>query len=596
MTFLCAALLLQGSNFDKHVTEELKDVLASEAVAAIAKDASIECVYPKGYENTKVNVFARDIPAGALLDRIASTLGFVGAVKDGKYLLTPGPEFKGQTLTNYVAAEAGIRRQILATRLDALARLTYQPFGSVPPTTSGSDEDPKVWAAKRIDQPAYYALGMAARAGGLESVGRSGPLGMWHFLSRIIDGHSIAFKVGRPIEAATPDSYVDANSSAIEGTLISCGGLLSTAEFKLTVLTGAPLRAEPLSSLPYLFAAPPIALRKEKFAQLLAEWSMPAKEVATIVPVKDLVQKADTEDRDVETKEAGYFDGRTSLSDKLEKIHDETGISIVGTSFRTPAMQQKSGEYGEKTRAIESLAADEKCFLRAEDGVLLVRHPAYWLLRYTEPSEFLVRRLERTAATAGELSLNDYADLAFSIGQIADPGTADYSKGGYGLPHSYDRLIHLRGLLLRFDGTPLATAYPPLFLMGCLNEDGRKALLNGAVWGGSEITQTSSRSWRGSLSRAPHDLASAAPTFDAIVGLRYFTPAEAGVNVEEANRVAFERDVDERSPLVKYLDATSLALRARFVWLETVGPDDYIFKVGFRDVVTASFPVMWQGK
>lgn len=595
MTFLCAALLLQAPNFDKHVTEELKDVLASEAVATIAKDASIECVFPKGFDNTKVNVFARDIPARYLLDRIASTLGFEGAVKAGKYVLAPGPEFKGSTLSDYIRSEASIRRQIVLARLGALASLTNQPFGSVHPPTSGSDEDPKIWALHRIEQPAYYALGVAARIGTADTIRTPEPGGWVHFLTKLTD-NSIAFKVGRPIDLPTRESYIDANSSSIEGTLITCGVLLSTAELKLTVLSGVRLREEPLSSLPFLFASPPTSLRREKFAQLIAEWAMPVTEVAPAVPVKHRDQDVEAEDQDSDTRDLGYFDGRISLSDKLEKIHAETGISIVGTSFRTPAIQQKSGEFGDKSKAIASLAAGEKCFLRAEEGVLLVRHPAYWLLRHTEPSEAVIRRVEHIAATAGELGLSDYADLAFSLGEIPDPETPDYSAGGFGLPHCYDRLIHLRGLLLRFDGSPLATAYPPLYLVGCLNASGREALLSGAILGGSEVARMSSHSWRGSLNLVPNVVATVAPMFDANVALRYFTPAEAGLDVLRINMAAFTRDVDQHTPIANLLDAMSLGLRARFVWLESLAPDDYVFKVGFRDVVTASFTAKWQGK
>lgn len=585
MVSLCLGILLRAPNFDTRVTEELKDVLASEAVAAVAKDASVDWVYPKGYENVKISVFARDIPARSLLDRVASTIGFVGSIQDGKYVLVPGAEFKGQTLRDYIYAEAAETRQILLSRLFALANLTWRPFGSNQDPVSGSDSDPKVWASRRIDQPAYYALGMAFRVGPIQKIG--GPVGLASAdlcLEAMID-RCIAFRVGTPTEKPTQSTFIDANSSAIEGTLVACGALPSTAEIKISVVSGSPVRAEPLSKLPYLFAAPPESLRKEKFVQLLSQWRMTPKEVASAVQATPI-------ETGLSPTDSGYFDGRTSLSDQLQRIHLQTGIPIVATSFRTPSIGQQPAGYSDKAAAIESLSTDEKCFLRAEDGVLLVRHPAYWLLRWTEPSEQVIRQCERIAATRA-LTLDEYADLAYSLSRISDPGAVDLSKGGSGVPHSFDRIENLRGLLLRFDGSPLATAYPPLYFMGCLGSTDREALLGGAPWGAAAILREAPNRWRGSVARAPSDVASLAPMFDAAIGLRYLTPAESGADLITAYDAAFHRDVDQHTPLVNTLEAESLGLRARYVWLETLGPTEYAFRLGFKDMTTATYTVRW---
>ncbi|HWA83378.1 MAG TPA: hypothetical protein VG820_08105, partial [Fimbriimonadaceae bacterium] len=326
-------------------------------------------------------------------------------------------------------------------------------------------------------------------------------------------------------------------------------------------------------------------------------------------------------------KDPGYFDGRISLSEKLERFHLQTGLPVVATSFRTPALDQNSDDLDSAREGVQALVGREKCFVRCEDGFLLVRHPAYWLLRSSEPPEEIVAALEKVAEKR-PLTICEYAGLAVAVGRHTDSGASFMNLPGF-IPHSFDRLLNLRGLLLRFDGNPLATAYPALYFLGTLPAEDQARLLDGQVWNAhiavvattESDTVTSQKGYRmtkqgargayaGTFviehkdrrtyvvadtgwSYAADFLGTAGPIFDATTSLRYITPAERGYDLLAHSMNEPSDDVN--ASLDELLSRMS---RGRLVWMQALGPRDYIFDVGFPGDVVAAYRVSidWKPK
>lgn len=583
-----AFALLQQSGFDKHLTIDMKDDLATTVVAKIAKDAGFDCTYPKDYTNLKVSVFAKDVSARSLLDRIGSTLGLDGKIEAGRYVYAPGPELKRGLVEEYIGNEGLLLSTIIQARLEALARLTLQPFGTVGqgrsiPNSSDEETDPGAWALNRISQPAYYALGVAYRIRYVTPIRfvhvSDARLGSPKAMCEIVPGlPMMPFLVGTPTEVPTLETYIDDNSRAINGTLIAYGFLTDTAEIRVSVIHGTDIVDRALSKVPFLFAKPPKELAKLSFVNMLNAWSMNVEDMP-----KELFEKASPVDG--KREDSGYFDGRISLSDKLERLHLQTGLPIVATSFRTPALDQNVEVAGSAKEAVESLVSKEKCFVRAENGFLLVRHPAYWMFRRTEPPEPLVRKLEDIAKQR-PLTIGEYGDLAASVALSLPDWGGGLANGAF--PLCYNRLLNSRGLLLRFDSTPLSTGFPALLFLGTLDRTERAALLEGAWWD-SDKPRRAQNSSGYATDYVAHRLASAGPLFGAAMTNRYLTPIEAGMDfLKYRNLVATSPQEAGGIPIL------DVGKRARYVWMEPSSePNSYTMKVGFKDMVTAIYDVSW---
>jgi hypothetical protein len=597
------ALLCFRSGFESKITVESKDALVDVVVKQIAKDAGVQCQLPKSTSNLKVSVFAKDVEAKGLLDRIASTLGLDGKIVDGKYVFAPGPEFAGAVLDNYMRQEYALRDRMIYDKLAALANLTLKPYD--PDAMSDAPGTPaQKWAQGRIAHPAYYALGVAFRRGYFEARARKGlPRDCFTFMpgpgTGMVPQQTSGFLVGVPIREQLLDNptcpvYIDDNCRAIRGQLIAFGFYPTTAELKLVSIAGAPTPTEPVLETPYYFARPPKELAKMPFAQMVSRWETPLDQF----PVAMAKLKLDPEAGDAE--DPGYFDERTSLSEKLQRLHAQSGLPIVATSFRIPALKPSKKDFGNVGDAIASLQSDEKCFLRAEDGFLLVRHPAYWLIRYSEPPEWVVAGLE-AAAKKRPLTIGDYADLAFATSK-----TPDYGTGGTNIPHSFDRLVNLRGLLMRIDGEPLEMGYPALYVLGSMSAANRSALWSGGVLDSINVDGTivrdrlghiaSGSRWSGRGNPLPHELVSCAPLFDAPVTTYFLTADERGVDSAKEMGDAFARDSMAGVVMDQFTDAWTLGMRARFLWLEPNRDNGCTFFAGFRDLVSTSYNISIHAK
>lgn len=577
---LALTAITQGP-FDTKITIEMKDALASEAVAEIGKQGHFKCRFG-GDDNLKVTVFAKGVPAKVLLERIGDTLGYKPVIEGDSYRFTPSEARKAQA--KYLDAEATLRNSILLGRLEALAKLTSQPFSQsprqTPATPPGEVERADHWAARRINRPAYYALGMAYR----QSTSEAGASGTHTFLNPnpgpiLASDATYSFFIESPAQKPVVQTFIDENSAGLRGTMIAWGLLNSTAEIKVSAIEGDRGEGETLLDRPFLFATPPKALGNHRFAQSLKAWTTPVKSLPAELTGASF--------EDAPRREPEDFEGRASLSEKLESLYRATGIPIVATSFRIPALDQKGSVSGSTMAALEDLSSVESCFLRFEEGVLEVRHPAYWLLECSEPPEKLVRQLEETAKKR-PVTLAEYGALAGSLAQRADSGSG---LTRVAFPHSYDRLLNLRGFLSKFDAKPLATAFPALYFFGALPSDQQTALQSGAVW---DATQGNVRTgWGGRLIEATTAynlaidwVANAAPLFDAVVGPSYLTLAERGF--DEA-KLPTGRDA-----LLEVIrdGISNPTMRGRFIWLERSGENSYMFKVGFGPTkLSAAFPI-----
>jgi hypothetical protein len=567
MVAAIAMLAMCQSAYESAVTIEKSDILLPAALEAISGQCHIRCSLPRYYASLKVTVLAKNVKAQSLLDRIASTFGLVGKATPDGYVFSAGPELDALVLDKFLQAESNVRRELIQSKLLALALLTQKPIEAYSATepSGGVKTDADAWARSHITQPGFYALGVAYRYDVLDPSVKHDITNLDNFII-VGDGRpSTPFLVDSPAKYPVDSTFIDEPSASIRGTMIAFGFLPTTAEIRVTVMRGEKVRNDPLLETPFLFAKPPKETAKTQFATILASWQTAP---ADLPPEMRKIKPTSSDDE----PSPGYFDDRMSLTQKLERLHVQTGLPIVSTSLRIPALKPDHEGVVTVGSYLDRLAKDEQCFLRAEDGVLLVRHPAYWLMRISEPPEAAIAHFEEVAAKR-PLNLDEYADLALAIGTNPDYGLQHAYNPAF-VPHAYDRLLNLRGLLLRFDGGPLATAFPALHFYSQIPHDTRELMLRGLKLG-FPVFQP-----------APYveHVVECAPIFDAFVGPRYMTPHDLGYGSEllygfwpERLEHHTERDIRDNY------------FRAGQFWVVKDSDSSYTFKTGFGDVITSSY-------
>lgn len=569
MIAVLALLAIQGRGFDTLITMESKDTMLPIVLKRISEKAGIEAITGRDAPRYKVTVFVKDMKARDLLDRIASVLSLDTAIAGNQYKMSIEQQARVR-LTDYVNAETALRMRMIGAKLWALAKLTNRPFvaatGEAPPLKP--DETPDEWAARKISQPAYYAAGLCVRESfAIFPNHASGP---WAEFCQ--EPH--AFCVTAPTWTYNPPSsfvpcYIDENSRSLEGTLIAICCYETTAELKIIPIGGEPA-TETTSDRPYIFSRPPNELAKTEFAKRLAAWETPIEKVPREALAKSYHETDPPPD-------PGYYNGRISLSEKLESIYKSTGTPIIATSYRTPTIGPPLPVDGTLADLVANLADKEKAILRWDQECLLLRHPSYWLFDCSEVPEEVLLRAEAIAKTR-PLTLPEYGDIARVMS--AHPDDLPLSNGpvagtvydlGYstGAQIAYNRLPMSRGLLLRFDPEPLERAYPALFVIGTMSKEEQGRFFAGEHLDSWKVVGTINGSKAGFDGRA--DIATDfAPLFGATQSPRYFTPSE---------RTGF------RHNHVAMLDQT----RARYIWLDSSGDGAYQINLGFTDVTTATY-------
>src|SRR5512146_373268 len=142
-------------------------------------------------------------------------------------------------------------------KLDALAKLSLQPFGQNPapaPAGTTSDETPEQWAARKISSPAYYAAGLWHRASSQIRPAMWRDVKQW--AAEMASGANVepnVFWVGVPPEPNSlqksltfAKAYMDEGSRALEHTAITVGVFDTTGELRIRAIGADDDKEEPL--------------------------------------------------------------------------------------------------------------------------------------------------------------------------------------------------------------------------------------------------------------------------------------------------------------------------------------------------------------
>jgi hypothetical protein len=600
---LIALLLLPGQGFDTPISMERTDTLLTVALKEIAQASNINVVVPNEVKNQKITILVKDMKARDLLDRIGSTLTLDSTVSGNQYTFGFG-RLARIPVDDYLDAERLVQMKLARDRLDALAKLTLKPFEeapAIPPAMPGADETPDQWAARKVSQPAFYAAGLWHRAT-MATKPQTRNLRVW--ASGVVSPPLNIFWVGVPekTQAIWPFAiaYVDEVSQSLRGTAIAIDVSDTTADIRVFGLAGATAHEDETLPRPFLFARPPPSLRNLPFAKRLLDWETPLSKLPADL-LSHPLEKAEP------PADPGYFNGKISLTEKLLNLHRLTSIPVVATSFRTPALSQTYPQAGNAEDLLSDLVEKECAFLHWENGCLLVRHPAYWLLQCCEPPENVLLAAERIAKER-TLSVADYSLVAYQISSYED-GASPWRRGTPGQCRCFDRLVADRGLLLRFDPEPLERAFPALWLLGSMSTGERDACLEGQRLDAQMLTgvvyhpgvirdwkvnydqvKVGNRTYyvpsqpvgagpgtydyRGKKDERPDFIASLAPMFPGAVTEQYLCP-------------------NELDGLPHWLDGLD---KARYVWLDPPDGNTYTICVGNGGVPTASytFTIHWK--
>lgn len=117
-----------------------------------------------------------------------------------------------------------------------------------------------------------------------------------------------------------------------------------------------------------------------------------------------------------------FVDSRKTIADYLEWLFDHAQVNIVADAFRYPVgggqirIDNEAKTVGEWMSGLKKEADSAYLYgwWRVEEDVLLFRHQRYWWLRQSEPSENLLKTLEKRYEKR-DITLSDYALLAKSL-------------------------------------------------------------------------------------------------------------------------------------------------------------------------------------
>lgn len=117
-----------------------------------------------------------------------------------------------------------------------------------------------------------------------------------------------------------------------------------------------------------------------------------------------------------------FVDSRKTIADYLEWLFDHAQVNIVADAFRYPVgggqirIDSEAKTVGEWMSGLKKEADGAYLYgwWRVEEDVLLFRHQRYWWLRQSEPSENLLKTLEKRYEKR-DITLSDYALLAKSL-------------------------------------------------------------------------------------------------------------------------------------------------------------------------------------
>jgi hypothetical protein len=382
-----------------------------------------------------------------VLAALASVHGFNVTEVAGEVRLVAGEGLN--LLAAYVDQEDKFLAKRAQAKLWALAELTKMPFGThEAPSSEKRSEDPATWALQHIRRAPYYLAGMWRRLPQNRTHDHGG------------HGRPEAFWVGMPDNAAQNRfgrSWIDEDSKDLEGHQALFAFSPVTYEFKAVGIYPTSVTAKPYYDRPYPSPNIPVELQDSQFARYLRAWEANDETLSDSSLMEPAAQGT-------ATAPEKWAYGRTSVAGILYSIHKEDKVSIVADAFRISARTGLESIRGRtRKERLLSFKQNEECFLGYQDQIALVRHPAFWRLWMTEPSQTSLDKIESARETR-PLNLMDYADFMAA-----------------NTTYLHVRFEYPECGLYNFDPTPLTQGALALRSIGLLPPSFRSRLLNGEV-------------------------------------------------------------------------------------------------------------------
>jgi len=444
----------------KPITVKLKAMPIRDAFKALGDAGGVSLDTYTSIKDLKVTVLVKDTPLSMVMARIADTFHGSWEMVGPTYRLAVSPDWATAT-RRYIAAEDKERRKEAEATVGALAKSASIPYREVIAELASnkssqlSPQDRE--ALERVSSPDQYLLGY-----------------MFHQMS---DSDMDAFWGGKVFH------YAEA---------IPAGQATSTGE--MPDQTGAPTnrrrrRPQPMpqgqtirvtayydSLTGHLFmgagARNPVGTENGK----LIDRPYPTGNLAQTPFGKDVLawNRIETDNQGLNTVvgasplTGAYFGNKTSMADVLEYLHDQTGVPIVADAFRVPVAAPKKG--GAIAEWLGGLQQGANCFVRTQDGFVMIRHGGFWRLRQFEAPEDVYAALEKTQ-TPG---LDGYSAFATNL--------TDAQALPFRIPQAS---------LLKVNPEPLRKAMAALRFYGSLDSGERAAALAGTPVGFTRLGSSS---------------------------------------------------------------------------------------------------------
>jgi hypothetical protein len=445
LTALCAAQVANvaaDSRLKTPISIKLKIAQLPSALKQISKLVGVTLTNVQTINDLKVTVFVKDMPAGLVLEKVASVLGCEWKADGDLFRLVVDPVERLRR-DRYIDAEETAARKEIEDEVSAIAQLSalnpatiddeirQQVAAQQAHSTTSGDYDPQRLALlRRATNPQDVTAGRFLA--GLDGAKVNA---FWRG-DEVVGSSAQPQAAGEVADSAAGTGFGQSRRARRPPQGLPIFAQFDPLLYQVQIATRGSVRtvAKRPAHLVTEFA-PTGKLAAMPFGKEVLAWDQP-------VPLTGDWSQIVLAGVDAPAKNSGRL---LSVADYLELAFDQTGIPVVVDGFRAPTESRDLNHgIGPFIAWLSVLKQSNHLFTRFEDGFVMARHGGFWRLRKFETPEELLTPLEAKAAK-GNPTLDDYAAL---VAKLTPEQTRPFT-----IPH---------GTVVKFDTVPLETAMPAL--------------------------------------------------------------------------------------------------------------------------------------
>ncbi len=382
-----SADIAHDTSLGKPISIKLKVAQLPDALKEISKLTGVKLASVEPINDLKVTVLVKKIPAGLVLEKIASVLGCEW-VHDGDLWRLHMTLEATHDREKFVAKEDEIALQELSDEVKKLV------------DANGPEEAPKAGAgAPRMAKINAAVLGQV-----IGSLGNQQASAFWrgdvvaardpsmNAITAVPVDPSAPTRGGRraPVSRAAIPIFMQVDPLLYQ-VRYTFRGAARTFGKRPTEVVADPTPNSKLAAMP--------------FGKAVLAWDQPVPtgggwENVLTVPA---------------TAVSPYYSKRVSISDLYEMAFDATGVPIIADAFRVPAPGRAPTRLGSSyINWLAQMKQECHVFTRFDDGIVMSRHGGFWRLRKFETPESAFQPLEKKSEKS-ELSIADYASFVAKL-------------------------------------------------------------------------------------------------------------------------------------------------------------------------------------